>query len=143
MTNWEFKHSVYTRAKRKTAWDFLTDMSNQLRMEPGIEDIELDGPFANGTNGRTIAKTHTQEWQLSEVIEGQQFTITGQTPEQELSLSFSWEFEDEGAGTRLTQTIKGSAADISAYQEIFHGMEENAPKQMARLVEELDQPDTI
>ncbi len=138
MTNWDFEHTVYTKAKRKTAWDFLSDMSNQVRMEPGIEDIELDGLFANGTVGRTIAKTHTQEWVLSNVVKEERFTITGKTPGEDLSLSFTWEFQDKGEGTRLTQFIRARGEDISSYQEIFDGMEVNAPIQMGRLVEELD-----
>ena len=69
MTNWDLTHTIHTLANKETAWKFMTDMSNMVRMEPGIERIELDGPFANGTVGRTISPDSTQEWVLSEVVE--------------------------------------------------------------------------
>jgi hypothetical protein len=69
----------------------------------GFERIELDGPFATGTTGRsTITAGYTQEWQLTDVVRGRRFVITGGTPDGAGLLSFAWEFEDEGAGTRMT-----------------------------------------
>jgi hypothetical protein len=32
---------------------FWSDLRNHMRLEPGVERIELDGPFATGTTGRT------------------------------------------------------------------------------------------
>ncbi len=139
-TTWNFEHSIDTRASKKTAWDFLSDMSNQVRMEPGIENIELDGAFATGTKGRTITKTSIQEWELTDVVEGKRFTITGHTENEDMSLSFSWEFRDKGAGTRLTQHIKATGPQIANYMETFKGMEGHVPKRMAVLKEELDGP---
>ena len=138
MTDWKFEHSIFTKANKKTAWGFLTDMSNQVRMEPGIENIELDGEFTTGTIGRTITKNYTQEWELSKVIIEKLFVITGKTESKDLVLSFSWEFEDEGNGTRLTQNIKATGSKLEKYQETFRNMEENAPIQMTKLAVELD-----
>ncbi len=138
MTEWTFEHSITTKANKEIAWDFLSDMTNQMRMEPGVECIELDGPFVTGTTGRTITKNHTQEWKLSEVVEGKRFTITGHTPSEDLKLSFSWEFDSSENGTRLTQSIKGTGPQLDKYQEIFKGMEESTPQQMNKLVQELD-----
>jgi hypothetical protein len=39
-----------------------------MRLEPGVERIELDGPFATGTTGRTVAPDFTREWRLSDVV---------------------------------------------------------------------------
>ncbi len=107
-------------------------------MEPGVERIELDGSFISGTKGRTITKDHTQEWVLSKVVEKEQFVLTGQTPHQDMELSFRWEFEDIGTGTQLTQHIKAKGPNIERYQDIFKGMEESTPPQMAKLATKLD-----
>lgn len=136
ITDWEFKHSMFTQAKKKDAWAFLSDMSNQVRLESAVENIELDGPFMTGTKGRTIMKEYTQEWKLDQVIEGEQFTIVGHNPD--LTLSFSWIFQEEGSGTRLSQHIQAKSSQVEKYQEIFRGMEANVPQQMKRLGEELD-----
>lgn len=136
MTNWSFEHSIYTKAKLQTAWNFLSDMSNQTRMEAAVERIELDGLFETGTKGRTITKTYTQEWELSKVIEGKQFVITGENPD--FQLSFSWEFEEEGNGTRLTQCITATGSQLEKYMDLFRGMEQGVPNRLMQLAKELD-----
>lgn len=138
MTNWDFYYAIVTKLDKNAAWDFLSDMSNQVRMEPGIENIELDGPFATGTKGRTISKYHTQEWELDDVVEGSQFTIVGYTQNQDMKLSFTWQFEDEGTGARLRQRISASGTQIEKYAETFRGMEIDVPKRLKQLAEELD-----
>ena len=138
MAAWEFEHSIYTNARRKDAWDYWSDMRNHASMEPGVERIELDGPFATGTRGRTIATAFQQEWELTEVIDGRRFVITGLTPDGDGALSFAWEFEDEGTGTRMTQRISAYGPQVEEHLEEFRQMEVNAPKGMARLAAELD-----
>ncbi|MDR8394283.1 SRPBCC family protein [Aliifodinibius sp. S!AR15-10] len=138
MANWEFEHSIYTEANRKDAWDHWSDVENHAKMEPGVESIELDGPFATGTTGRTITSEYTQEWELTTVIDGEKWVITGHTPDGGGTLSFAWKFEDEGSGTRLTQQIKATGSLVEEYPEEIQQMEANAPKAMARLAKELN-----
>ncbi|MEM8890263.1 MAG: hypothetical protein AAGD28_19970 [Bacteroidota bacterium] len=138
MTDWQITNSLFTRIKPTSVWEFMTDMSNQVRMESAVEAIELDGPFETGTKGRTIMKEYTQEWVLDEVVKEQQFTIVGQTEGQDFSLSFCWKMEGEREGTRLTQIISAKGADVENFQEILSGMEEHVPKRLAQLAEELD-----
>ena len=40
------------RARCADAWAYWSDLRNHVRFEPGVERIELDGPFATG---RTVA----------------------------------------------------------------------------------------
>lgn len=138
MPEWEFKHSIYTEANRMDAWRYWADVDNYAKMEPGVKKIELDGPFKTGTTGRTVTDGYTQEWELTTVIEGKRFVITGYTPDGEGILSFSWKFEDEGSGTRMTQQIKASGQLVEEYPEEIRQMEEGAPKGMTKLAEELD-----
>lgn len=139
MDQWNFDHTIQTEATVDQAWTFLSDMSNQVRMEPGIENIELDGPFVNGTRGRTITKVSTQEWQLENVVENEQFTIRGYTEEEDMSLSFTWTFESTEDGARLTQNIRAEGDDLDAYAETFFSMEETVPARLELLVNELNE----
>jgi hypothetical protein len=138
MADWEFKHSIFTVTNRKKAWDFWADMSNHAKMEPGIKRIELDGPFASGTKGRTIIGEFTQEWKLTEVSEGKRFVITGITPDGEGRLSFAWDFEDDGSGTRITQQISAYGPQVEEYLDVLREMGDNTPKVMSRLVAKLN-----
>lgn len=138
MVVWEFEHSIYTEAKRADAWDYWANVENHAKMEPAVERIELDGPFATGTTGRTVTRDYTQELELAEVVDGKRFTITGVTADGASTLSFTWEFEDEGNGTRMTQRIKATGPHVEEYPEEFRQMEINAPKGMAKLAAELD-----
>ena len=130
MTDWQLTNSIVTKSNRTSVWNFMTDMSNQVRMESAVEAIELDGPFETATRGRTIMKEYTQEWILDDVVEEQEFTIVGQTEGQDFSLSFCWKMEDEREGTRLTQTISAKGADVENFREILRGMGRTCPQKI-------------
>ena len=138
MANWEFKHSIFTKADKQKAWAFWSDINNHAKMEPSIARIELDGPFASGTKGRTVTGEYIQEWRLTEVIEGERFIITGIIQDGNGKLSFAWDFEDEGSGTRMTQTIEATGPQVEEYLDVLHEIEASAPKNMLRLAAELD-----
>ena len=101
--------------------------------------IELDGPFRTGTKGRTLMGDSQQEWELSEVIFEKRFVTTGRT--EGFELSFAWDFEDAGTGTRMTQTIRaeGPADQMEKWQQTLRQMEINAPQGMKKLAAKLDQ----
>ncbi len=135
-TDWEFEHSIVTSANRSIAWAFWSDVQNHAKME-GVR-IELDGPFQTGSKGRTIATGFQQEWELSEVISEKRFVITGE--DASCVLSFAWDFEDEGAGTRMTQRISahGPQMQMKQWADELRQMEIDAPAGMARLAAELN-----
>src|SRR4051812_19288073 len=138
MVNWEFEHSIYTKANRKSAWAFWSNMNNHAGIEPGIDKIELDGAFVSGTTGRTITAGYTQEWKLTEVVAGRRFIITGVTPDEKGTLSFAWDFQDEGSGTRMTHKISATGPQVEEYLDVFRAIEAGASVSMSRLTVELD-----
>jgi hypothetical protein len=107
-------------------------------MEPGVERIELDGPVATGTVGRTVSVGYQHEWVLADVIDLERFTIMGFTPDGAGSLSFTWDFADDGDGTRLTQRISAAGPDVRSHMPLFQEMEKRAPAALAKLAEALD-----
>lgn len=138
MSEWDCEQSAFTNASRTVVWAYWSDLSNHAKMEPGVERIELDGPFATGTTGRTIGTEFQQEWKLTDVVEGRRFGITGYTPDGSGMLTFSWNFEDEDGGTRLTYRIAASGPDLDQHRDVFRQMEIRAPEALARLAAELD-----
>jgi hypothetical protein len=138
MGDWSCEHSISTSASREDAWAYWSDMQNHAKLEPGVERIELDGPFASGTPGRTIVAGVAQEWMLADVVDRRRFTVIGFTPDRAGSVSFAWEFEDDGTGTRLTQRIAAHGPEVEQHLQTFRQMEANAPKGLARLAVELD-----
>ena len=138
MSEWECENSIFTNACRRDVWAYWSDMRNHAKMEPGVEKIELDGPFATGTTGRTITANYRQEWELSEVIPEKRFVITGE--DAGFTLSFAWDFGDEGTGTRMTQriTANGPETQMKQWADALRQMEINAPKAMAPLAADLD-----
>ena len=139
MGEWACEQSAVTRAERMTAWLFWSDMNNHVKLYEGaVESIELDGPFVTGASGRTVTSDFQQDWQLTDVVEGRHFGITGFTPDAEGTLSFSWDFEDQGDGTRITYRIRARGPDVDQYREVFGDLEANAPKGLAALIDALD-----
>ncbi len=136
MADWQFEYSVYTKADRSMVWDYWTSMKYH-ESEPGVERIELDGPFEEGTTGRTITEDTSHEWELTEVIERQRAVITGYTPD-DGKLSFAWEFEDEDGGTRMKQRIVASGPFVKEYVDILQQMEADTPTAMRKLAETLN-----
>ncbi len=134
--SWEFKQSFFTSVSRRTAWEFWSNMQNHAEMEH--VKIELDGPFQTGTQGRTITSNLRQEWELNDVVPQKRFVITGR--ESGFELSFAWDFEDEGTGTRMTQTISANGPDteMKKWASTLRQMETNAPKGIEKLAAELE-----
>lgn len=138
MANWSCEHSTFTIASRTQAWDYWTDMRHHAQLEPGVDKIELDGPFAAGTTGRTIGAGFRQEWELTDVVDGRRFGVTGFTPDRSGALSFSWRFEDEHNGTRITYRIGAYGPEVDENADELRQMEIRAPEALAQLAAELD-----
>ena len=134
--SWEFKQSLFTNTSRSLAWAFWSDMQNHAEME-GVT-IELDGPFQTGTKGRTITANSQQEWELNDVIHERRFVITGR--DSGFELSFAWDFDDEGTGTRMTQKISagGPDAEMKKWEDTLRQMEIDAPKGLEKLAAKLE-----
>src|SRR5690242_451251 len=63
---WRFEHSVECDATAEFAWAFWSDVQN-WHVDADVESIEMDGPFAAGTHGRTFSKTSGRiEWRVVE-----------------------------------------------------------------------------
>ena len=69
MPSAEVEHSVEVRVPRRVAWGFWSDPSNWT-LDPGIQSVEIDGPFAPGTVGTTKSKDQETQWTITSVDAG-------------------------------------------------------------------------
>lgn len=138
MGEWSCEQMAVTQASRMTVWTFWTNMDNHVELEDGVEAIELDGPFVTGTTGRSTTTEFQQEWELVDVVEGVRFGLRGYTPDRQGTLTFSWEFVDEGAGTRIRYRIEAHGPEVEEYGDVFRQLEINAPQGLETLVAALD-----
>lgn len=129
----EVKHSIQVKVPRHVVWSFWSDPSNWA-LDPGIESVEMDGPFAPGTVGRTKTRDGTTRWTISKVEAGKSAVIelnVGDTHSR-----IAWTFsEASGQVTSVTQkmTFQGPQAEEAA--EVFR---ETLPGGMAKLAEAIE-----
>jgi hypothetical protein len=108
---WAFEHSVECPVTKEFAWRFWTDVSH-WRLDSDILPVELNGPFAKGSQGTTTTRSSGKiEWQLADVHQEEKMAVV------EIALKgatcrFCWTFEDLGSRTRITQcaTMAGEQA---------------------------------
>jgi hypothetical protein len=130
----EFETTIDCPVKRDFAWKFWTDVSNWPVVDPSAESVELHGPFAAGSTGRTKpAGSDSIDWKLIDVQDGTSAVVQIDLPEAQVR--FHWTFEDSQTGTRMTQrvTIEGDHADN--YREGFEALRAGVPAGMKKLAD--------
>jgi hypothetical protein len=128
-----FTHSVECVAGREFAWAFWSDVGNWAAVDPSVESVELDGPFAAGTCGETRPRGGGPvKWRLGEVNGGRGAVVEISLPG--ALLRFAWEFEELSEGvTRMTQRVTMEGERAGDYVEGMKVLEQNMPAGMDRL----------
>ena len=129
---WSFEHAVECAVTKDFAWKFWSDVSNWI-LDPDIESVTLDGPFANGSRGTTNSRSSGPiEWQLADVEPGRTATVEVTFPG--AVGRFRWIFEAAGKSTRITQNV---SIDGPHAQDFVHvmaaGLENGIPLGMDKL----------
>ena len=106
------EHSVEADVLRAFAWKFRTVIANWN--DPPAR-FELDGPFAEGSLGRTIFPDQEPvRWRVATVRPEHLFVI--EVPLDRATLAFEWCFESlPDDRTRMTQRIVLSGHNAGAY----------------------------
>src|SRR4051812_5547439 len=87
---WTFEHSAEGGATEEFAWTSWTPVPN-WRRDTDVESVEIDGPFATGTRGRTPSKSSgVVNW---EIVESEPRPAVIETALPGAVLRFSWRFE--------------------------------------------------
>jgi hypothetical protein len=97
---WSFEHSVDCPVPAEFAWIFWTDVRNWA-LDADVASIELDGPFAVGTNGVTHSISAGRiKWRITEVQPGRAVL---EFPGPGVLATFEWTFEPRGNDTHIIQ----------------------------------------
>lgn len=131
---WQFEHTIECPVSRAFAWQFWSDVNNWPVVDPGVEAVEINGPFAAGAIittkpvGMPPVVGH-----LVEVEEAERACI--EVPAPGAVARFLWLFADIGGGTRVRQqvSITGEQADHYA-QTMGPGLASGIPAGMEKLV---------
>ena len=136
---WKFEHSVECRVSRDFAWQFWTNVDNWAVVDPGVDSVKLDGPFAVGSRGVTKTGDYPPiEWQITEVEDGKRALI--EVPVPGAVAKFLWTFADAaGGGTHITQQVSIEGEQDEQYAETFgKEMEGGMPAGMQRLADAIE-----
>jgi hypothetical protein len=131
--NYEFEHAVECPVERDFAWRFWTDVGNWAAVDPSVEWVKLDGPFASGTRGTTKPRGFAAtEWVLAEVEDGKGAVIEVSVPG--ALMRFAWVFEEKAPGvTRITQRVSLEGEEAGLYAGVMKEFEEGIPAGMSSL----------
>lgn len=132
---WTFEHSIECGVPVDFAWHFWTTVSNWA-LDVDVVSVELDGPFAAGTEGVTLSKSSGRiSWRIAE-IEGRTAVI--EFPGPNVTGRFYWRFEEAGVAgrTRITQraTMEGELIP-----EFASALEAGIPPGMQKLCDVMEQ----
>jgi Polyketide cyclase / dehydrase and lipid transport len=112
---WTYEHSVETEASAEAIFKILRDTSRWSEWNPGVERIDLDGPFATGTTGvMVIPEQGALSFRLSWVGEGRGFEDETEIPGADVMVRVRHSLEPLPAGgTRITYrtAVEGLSAD--------------------------------
>jgi hypothetical protein len=133
---WSYEHSLETDGRAETIFEILRDVGRWPEWNPGVERIDLDGPFATGTTGvMVIPDQGSLSFRLAWVGEGRGFEDETEIPGAEVLVRVRHSLEPLGAGgTRITYraTVEGPAADALG-PEIGPAVTADFPEVMAGL----------
>jgi polyketide cyclase/dehydrase/lipid transport protein len=135
-TMWTYEHSLQTAAGPETIFEIFRDVSRWPEWNPGVERIDLDGPFATGTTGvMVIPDQGSLSFRLAWVGEGRGFEDETEIPGGEVVVRVRHSLEPLAAsGTRITYraSVEGPSADALG-PEIGPAVTADFPDVMAAL----------
>ena len=112
---WTYEHSIEASASAETIFEILRDTSRWSEWNPGVERIDLDGPFQTGTSGvMVIPDQGSLSFRLAWVGQGRGFEDETEIPGMDVMVRVRHSLEPLAAGgTRITYraTVEGPAAD--------------------------------
>jgi uncharacterized protein YndB with AHSA1/START domain len=94
-----------TTASPSTVWGMWSDPNNWSHWNSGIQSAEVDGPIANGTNGKmTTNRGSTHDVTFHDVVAGRGFSMSTAGPPL-TTMTFNCEITPEGSGSTIAQNV--------------------------------------
>jgi hypothetical protein len=133
---WTYEHSLETRADPAAVYELMSDVTTWPDWNPGVESVDLDGPFTAGTSGTMAMPGQPPlDFRLVWVEEHRGFEDHTVVEDAGVTVRVRHSLEPlAGGGTRITYrcTINGPRAD-SAGPEVGAAVTADFPDVMAAL----------
>ena len=132
MGAWTFECSVEAGVPPEFAWDFWTNIANWRELEPGAE-FEIDGPFAEGTRGRTkMTGQETREWMICAVDPGRSWIQEIPLPGASFMVGMLFQAAPD-LRTRITQRLWLEGDLANTYVDAVRMFETTTPAGLKRI----------
>src|SRR4051812_34146488 len=127
---WQTEHSIQTKADPERIWGIFRDVPGWKRWNAGIEQIELEGPFATGTwFSMTPPGQDALRTQLIDVRDGERFV--DETRVGELVVTVTHRIER--VASNLTRVVYAVEANGPGAEEIGPMIAADFPEVLAAL----------
>lgn len=135
---WECQRSVDVNVPVSFAWAYMTDVRNWS--DPPAE-FALEGPFGDGTRGRThVPGRPPAVWIIRDVEPGRRYSIESDSFLEGAVLLVHWRFDPVTVRTaRLTQRMELLGGNAGAYvEEIRSAFEPNLEPGMRKIAQAME-----
>lgn len=106
----KFTQSSTERVEKQKVWQLYADTNSWSRWDKSVKAVRLAGPFAEGTQGvMEMQAGPSLPFRLSELVEGQSFTVTAALGP--LTVSFGHLLQAEAAGLTITHSVEVQGGD--------------------------------
>lgn len=106
----KFTQSATGQADIRKIWQLYVDTASWSRWDKSVKAVRLAGPFAEGTQGvMEMQAGPSLPFRLSELVEGQSFTVTAALGP--LTVSFGHLLQAEAAGLTITHSVEVQGED--------------------------------
>lgn len=106
----KFTQSSTERVEKQKVWQLYADTNSWSQWDKGVKGVRLAGPFAEGTQGvMEMQAGPSLPFRLSELVEGQSFTVTAALGP--LTVSFGHLLQAEAAGLTITHSVEVQGED--------------------------------
>jgi hypothetical protein len=125
--SYKFEYSINCPVNKDFAWRFWTDVANWAKVDPAVESVEMEGPFASGTSGVThIRGAAPAAWKLIDVKDGESANIEITAPG--AAVHFHWVSGEESAAGNalLTQQVSLTVNALPIIWKELSNLEQNA-----------------
>jgi len=129
---WQTEHTIHTKAAPEQIWAIFQDVSGWKRWNAGIEQVEIEGPFATGTwFSMTPPGQEALRTKLIDVRESERFVDETQVG----GLVITVTHRIERMATNVTRVVYAVEAKGPGAAEIGPAIAADFPEVLAALVE--------
>lgn len=129
----KFTQSATGQTDIRKIWQLYVDTDSWSRWDKSVKAVRLAGPFAEGTQGvMEMQAGPSLPFRLSELVEGQSFTVTAALGP--LTVSFGHLLQAEAAGLSVTHSVEVQGGEEAQMRALGQGIAAGLPDCLQNLL---------